>query len=119
MTFGKKRMILKTDSSVDEWELLRFCNKKHLSVVGGASRLFKKFKEDRNPKSVISYANRDISNGNLYKKIGFSLCAKTMPGYWWCIRGKKYHRSNFMKHKIAQTEEDKKLTEKEIMESRG
>ncbi len=36
-----------------------------------------------------------------------------------CKDGKKYHRSNFMKHKIAKTKEEKSMTEREIMKSRG
>jgi len=46
-----------------DWELLRFCNKKGVSVVGGASKLFSK----RPKGSIISYADKRFSSGSLYK----------------------------------------------------
>jgi len=55
----------------------------------------------------------------MYERLGFEKESLTAPGYWWCTRGKRYHRSNFMKHKIVENEEDKKLTEKQLMERRG
>jgi GR25 family glycosyltransferase involved in LPS biosynthesis len=99
MTFGKKRMIMKGKSQENEYELLRFCNKLDTSVVGGASKLFKYFIDNYKPEQVISYANLDISNGNLYDKLGFKLEKYTGINYWWAKDGVKYHRSNFMKHK--------------------
>ena len=118
MTFGKKRMILNSGSD-EGWELLRFCNIFNRRVMGGASKLFSHFIEAKAPVSIISYANCDISQGNLYEKLGFRMGSRTTSGYWWCKDGKKYHRSNFMKHKIAKTKEEKSMTEREIMKSRG
>ena len=118
MTFGKRRMIMHSKES-SGWELMRFCTLKNLVIVGGASKLFKKFENDHSPKEIMSYASCDISNGNVYKKMGFELEHRTSPGFWWCKNGKKYHRSNFMKHLVAKTDEEKKLTAKEIMEEKG
>jgi len=118
MTFGKRRMIMNS-TEAEGWELLRFCNVIGVSVTGGASKLFKFFVEQMKSTYVMSYANRDISDGNLYEKLKFEKVGKTTPGYWWCTKGRKYHRSNFMKHKIAITDEEKTLTENEIMKERG
>lgn len=63
MTFGKSRF-------KDEFEMLRFCNKKYLNIVGGASKLFSHFLNDHNEiLEVISYADRRWSIGNLYTKL--------------------------------------------------
>lgn len=118
MTFGNKRMILKQNASENNYELLRFCNKKYTSVVGGASKLFEYFKKIYHPSYILSYANCDISNGNIYEILGFSFICHTTPGYYW-YKDKKYHRSNFMKHKLVKMGYDKNLTEEQIMYSDG
>jgi len=115
MTFGKTRIITNRKGG---YELLRFANKKGFSVTGGASRLLKQFTKNISH-DLISYANVDISDGNLYKQLGFTEISVTSPGYWWILNGKKYHRSNFMKHKLVQQGFDETQTEKQIMESRG
>jgi hypothetical protein len=119
MTFGKKRMVLKTKSENNEYELLRFCNKLNTSVVGGASKLFKYFIDNYKPHKVISYANCDISNGSLYKILGFENKGHTKINYWWSDLINKYHRSNFMKYKIIKETDNVNKTENEIMKERG
>ena len=73
MTFGKSRFS-------DEFELLRFCNKLNINVVGGASRLFNHFLNNHDEiVEVISYADRCWSKGNLYEKLGFIKDGITKP----------------------------------------
>lgn len=66
MTFGKPRF-----NKDFEWELLRYCSRRNWAVVGGFSRLLKAFERGHNPESLISYANRRWSVGNVYKQNGF------------------------------------------------
>jgi len=117
MTFGKKRMIFKGNAR--GYELLRFCNKLDTSIVGGASKLFSVFVKKYNSENIISFANRDISQGDLYYRLGFSHIKDTDPNYWWIKDGKKYHRSNFMKHKLVKEGFDKNKSEDQIMRERG
>jgi len=119
MTFGKKRKILGQTTSHNEYELLRFCNKKFVNIRGGASKLFKYFVKKYNPEKIYSYANCDISDGNLYKVLGFKEIKHTGVNYWWAKDGIKYHRSNFMKHKLIEEGYDKNKSENEIMRERG
>ena len=119
MTFGKKRMIMKSKSENDsEYELLRFCNKLNTSVVGGASKLFKYFIQNFKPTCVISYASCDISDGNLYEILNFTNKGHTGVNYYWASE-KRYHRSNFMKYKLVKDGADPFKTEYEIMKERG
>ena len=67
MTFGKSRHFVGSHN-VSKYELLRFCNKLNTVVIGGASKLFNYFIEKYNPESVVSYADRRWSQGNLYEK---------------------------------------------------
>jgi hypothetical protein len=118
MTFGKRRMVLKAISSKNQYELLRFCNKQNTIVVGGASKLFKYFVDNYNPFEIVSYANLDISNGTLYYTLGFINKGHTGVNYWW-VKDKRYHRSNFMKHKLIAEGANPNLTENEIMREKG
>jgi len=110
MTFGTRNNNL---------ELLRFANKLDTTVIGGASKLFKYFlKTYKSNKSIISYANRDHSNGNLYRQLGFNLIGETKPGYWWTDKKNKFNRINFQKHKLIKEGYDPSMSEDEIMYSR-
>ena len=75
MTFSKPRFNRNYD-----FELLRLCTKKYISVIGGASKLFKYF-TSKNPGSIISYANRRFSNGNIYRQLGFKELKASNPNH--------------------------------------
>lgn len=68
MTFGTPRY-----SSKYDLELLRLCSKSNVTVVGGASRLFKDACDsfDQGTK-ILSYCNRAKFTGDVYKKIGMT-----------------------------------------------
>lgn len=119
MTFGKKRSILGQKSADNEYELLRFANLINTNVIGGASKLLSYFLKNYNPSYIVSYANCDISDGNLYKILGFNKVGHTGLNYWWANNKNRYHRSNFMKHKLIKQGFSNDKTEEEIMVSRG
>ena len=115
MTFGKPRFNKKYD-----YELLRLCSKKFYSVIGGASKLFKYFKE-KYKGSIISYANRRFSNGNIYKQLGFKELNKTEPNYWYIKEDKILSRYQCQKHKLNSLLENfnPELSESENMALNG
>ena len=119
MTFGSLRKNLGSKSQEGDWELLRFCNKLNTSVVGGASKLLKYFEETYKPSSLISYADRRWSNGNLYYQIGFNLVGKTSPNYFYTKGRIRESRFNFRKDILVSQGFDKNKTEKDIMKERG
>lgn len=96
MTFGISRF----DKNI-EYELIRFCNLKNTNIVGGASKLLKHFERTFNPKSIVSYANRDWSQGNLYLQIGFKFIKSTSPNYIYLNKnGILVSRISAQKHKL-------------------
>jgi len=114
MTFGKSRYNKKY-----QYELIRFCNKIDINIVGGASKLMKYFIKNYNPSSIISYANRRWSDGNLYRKMGFDEVGQTEPNYFY-FKPSEYilhSRIKFQKHKLKEQLEsfDNSLTETENM----
>lgn len=116
MTFGKSRYNKKY-----QYELLRFCSKQNITVVGGASKLFKYFVNKYQPKSVISYANRRWSDGNLYRQIGFKEIGITKPNYFYFNSSLELKsRIQFQKHKLSSMKfYDENLSETENMYMNG
>ena len=119
MTFGKSRY-----NKNIEYELIRFCSKLNTTIVGGASKLLKYFEINYKPKSIISYANRRWSQGNLYEKLGFTFKHNTDPNYFY-FKGNDSSdlksRVQFQKHKLKDKLEqfDASLTETENMFNNG
>lgn len=120
MTLGKPRY-----STVYQYELLRYCTKPDISVVGGASKLFKQFIRDVNPENVVSYADRRWSNGNVYERLGFTHLHNSKPNYFYVelkYKDIKLHsRVSFQKHKLADKLEhfDSDLSESQNMFNNG
>lgn len=119
MTFGSLRKSLNTNSENGKWELIRFCNKIGYSVVGGSSRLLKKFVKLEKPNEIISYSDSSRSNGDMYNTLGFTLDHITEPNYYWVVDGLRKHRFNYRKDKLVSEGFDVNKTEVEIMHSRG
>jgi hypothetical protein len=118
MTFSKMSKLSGTKNINDnEWELGRFCNKLNTQVIGGASKLLKYFIANYNPSKIISFASNDISNGNLYKQLGFNEIGDITKAYWYIHKQtyQRYHRSSFTKSKLYAHGYDINMTEKEIM----
>ncbi len=117
MTFVKPRF-----NKDCQYELLRFCNKLNTTVIGGASKLLKYFEKNYNPKSIISYANLQWSNGNVYRNLGFEHLNTSDPNYWWVRDEVMLTRYQCQKHKLRVLLKDKfdpSLSEKENMEKAG
>jgi hypothetical protein len=119
MTFMKTRKVLNKNQKDGEYELVRFCNKVGVSVVGGASKLFKHFIKDYNPISILSYCDISWANGDLYKNLGFELMGVSKPNYHYVINSRRENRINYQKHKLVKKGYDKNLTEVEIMSGLG
>ena len=97
MSFGGFRKNMGRNNSDNEYELLRFCNKLHYSVVGGASKLFKYFIKEKNPMRIISYADRRWSIGNLYKQLDFTFSHISEPSYFYIINNNRKNRFAYRK----------------------
>lgn len=93
-----------------EWELIRFATELNTQVVGGASKLFAAFLRDRDfPDSVITYADRRYSNGDVYRAMGFEFLWETRPNYNYFWNGKLVNKQMFRREKIRKLFESGKL----------
>ena len=120
MTLGKPRIDKK-----HEYEIYRFCNKIGTNVIGGASKLLKYFETIYKPSSIISYANRRWSTGNLYRKLGFKLDNISKPNFFYFKQSDAtkvlVSRLHFQKFKLESNLEnyDPNLTALENMVNNG
>ena len=90
MTFGKPRYNRNYD-----WELLRLCTKSNLTVIGGASKLFKHAVLENNLDNIISYCDRSKFGGSVYTQIGMTFKEFTEPNTIWSD-GKKHITQNLL-----------------------
>lgn len=125
MTFSKSKGCQGSKQHIDgQWELNRFCSKLNTCVRGAASKLLKFFIKTYNPKSIVSFSHNDISDGNLYKKLGFVEIQGINNSYYYVDKQmKRWHRSTFTKAAIVsrgwKDKVDNTWTESEIMDEHG
>lgn len=101
------------------WNLSRFCNKIGFSVVGSASKLLNHFIKNKNPKRIISFADLDWSEGDLYYKLNFNLINTLRPDYKWVVDQKRINKQRFTKSKIKKFGFDDNLSESKVMNKLG
>ncbi|WP_143053888.1 hypothetical protein [Parapedobacter koreensis] len=65
------------------FELLRFCHKQGIHVVGGFSKLIDAFLQEFDPGDIMTYADKDWTDGSSYRKTGFVIVGETAPQAFW------------------------------------
>lgn len=122
ITFGASRF-----NNQYQYELIRYCNKPQIRVIGGAEKLFKRFIKDHNPEQIISYCSLSKFSGGVYSRLGFNRADRfiTEPNYVWV----PYNFNNDKTVLTRYQTQIKKLkdqglevyghTEDEIMQNRG
>lgn len=127
MCFNKRSAVSGPKQINDgEAELIRFCNLRNHRVIGGADKLLQYYIRQFQPNTITSYSANDISNGQLYKSLGFHTDGKISESYWYIEPGtfRRQHRSIYTRAGIvAKWPEydinDKTWTERSVMNSKG
>lgn len=117
MTFSKPRF-----NKTCEFEMIRFCSKCGVSVVGGASKLFTYFTKLNPTSLIVSYSDNQYGNGNLYRILGFTTSGKSKPCYQYTINYLVFeNRVKYQKHKLEKVLPifDTNLSEWENMKNNG
>ncbi|MBR4316816.1 MAG: hypothetical protein IKP65_07650 [Alphaproteobacteria bacterium] len=114
MTFGKPRF-----NKEYQYELIRYATNKH--VIGGAGKALNYFKKNYKPESLITYADRCWSKGNMYEKLGFVKKGITRPNYVYIKNDMVLNRYQCQKHKLKKLLDnfDANLSESENMQLNG
>ena len=80
------------------YDLVRYATS--CNVVGGFSKLLKVFQKAYDWKSIITFANRRYSMGELYLNNGFTFLYNTNPNYYYIKATTRVSRNEFQKHKL-------------------
>ena len=76
---GSRTMKIGERAGTRSFELIRFATLKGHVVVGGMDKLLKAFIKEHQPNDIMSYADRDWSDGRSYEKLGFTKIENTSP----------------------------------------
>lgn len=70
--FSSPRIWRKGERDIRSCEWVRYASMEGIGVDGGMGKLLKAFIEDVRPDDVMSYADASWSDGDVYRKLGFS-----------------------------------------------
>lgn len=117
MTFdqieGRKKM------DPESWNLSRFCGLLDYNIIGSMSKILKYFINKYNPSRIISFADRDWSEGDIYYKSNFDLIKIIKPDYKYIYKGRRLNKQKFTKKKLEKLGYDISKTENEITNEIG
>ena len=76
--FSKGRTLHREDGR-KSYELLRFATAAGYSIAGGLARLIRHFSLETSAKHLMTYADKEWTDGTIYLKTGFRLKGVTLP----------------------------------------
>ena len=82
-SFSGGKNILREGGMFRSFELIRFANHLDCTVVGGLDKLLKAFVTELQPDDIMTYADRDWSDGRSYERLGFERMGATPPHTFW------------------------------------
>ena len=82
-SFSGGKNILREGVNHRSFELIRFANLLNCTVVGGLDKLLKAFIKELKPDDIMTYADRDWSDGRSYERLGFERVEATAPQLFW------------------------------------
>jgi hypothetical protein len=120
MTFGSLRKNLGQINKDNCWELMRFCSKRGINIIGGASKLFKHFIKKMDPSYVVSYADKCWSTkDNIYVKLGMKYVHESTQSYFYIIGDTRKGRFGYRKDILVSMGYDSNMSEHNICKSNG
>lgn len=82
-SFSGGKNILREEEMFRSFELIRFANHLDCTVVGGLDKLLKAFVTELQPDDIMTYADRDWSDGRSYERLGFERMGAVPPHAFW------------------------------------
>lgn len=82
-TFAQPRQMKQHGPPHRSAELLRFANRLGFTVVGGLDKLLTTYLRNHPADDLMTYADRDWSDGASYRKLGFESTGDTLPQRFW------------------------------------
>lgn len=77
--FTRPKLLIARGDNYFSGEMIRFATVSGYTVIGGLSKLLNHYIVEKRPNDIMTYADRDWSLGESYRKSGFTLTATTPP----------------------------------------
>lgn len=78
-SFSKGRKMNRLPQDKRSYELIRFCCKEGITVTGGLTKLLNFFSEEKNAGDIMTYIDKQFSEGQSFIKAGFVKHSETGP----------------------------------------
>ncbi|MCL2502228.1 MAG: hypothetical protein FWE30_01860 [Bacteroidales bacterium] len=99
--FSNMRMMRRGERLCRSAEWVRYASLPETRMVGGMGKLLSAFVMEHQPDDVMSYANKDWSEGAAYIKLGFEAAGETPPQAYW-LDPQTMQRYPLKRHPIPQ-----------------
>ena len=77
--FSSPRPMNRDGEVISSYEWVRYASRRGVRVAGGMGKLLNCFVNEQSPQEIMSYADRDWSEGDVYNKLGFKFAEYTPP----------------------------------------
>ena len=88
---GGRNMNKESEEKYRSFELIRFCHKRDVSVIGGLSKLIKSFAKDFKPNDIMTYVDKDWSQKSSLETIGFEEVGELEAREYFIKNGVRYN----------------------------
>jgi hypothetical protein len=78
-SFSKGRKMDRLPEDRRSFELIRFCCKSGITVTGGLTRLVKNFAIEKNAGDIMTYVDKQLSDGRSFMHAGFKKLGESQP----------------------------------------
>ncbi|MBA3679867.1 MAG: hypothetical protein H0W73_01575 [Bacteroidetes bacterium] len=93
-SFSKGRKMNRLPEGKQSFELIRFCCKSGITITGGLSKLMKHFFTEKSAGDIMTYVDKQFSNGDSFVKAGFKKHSETPPLFF-LVNKKTFERIAF------------------------
>lgn len=81
-SFSKGRKMNRLPSDKRSYELIRFCCRYGTTITGGLTKLLKHFSEEKGAGDIMTYVDKQWSDGSAFVKAGFKKQGETEANYF-------------------------------------
>lgn len=101
-SFSKGRKMDRLQANQRSFELIRFCCKTGITVTGGLTRLIRNFCKEKSAGDIMTYVDKQLSDGTSFIRAGFKKHSETVPNYF-LINRSTFERTIANKDEIVDT----------------
>jgi hypothetical protein len=101
------------------WELNRFCSNFNYHIPGIASKLLSYFRKNFLWEKIFTFSERRLSNGNLYKNLGFTFTSYTDINFWYTNGGLSRKSRQFVISEMKKEVVPEGITQEQFMAKKG